>query len=89
MTQAIPQKQTSKGREGRVMTFRDFVEQSLSDFEAHLRREGLESATLEMRLRGAREFALALLGEPHQKGEPTTRRVQGDPTNRRFGGPRN
>ncbi|TMA61565.1 MAG: hypothetical protein E6J68_16285 [Deltaproteobacteria bacterium] len=71
------------------MTFREFVEQSLSDFEAHLRREGLEGATIEMRLRGARQFALLLLGEPPQKGEATTRRVQGDPTNRRFGGPRN
>ena len=71
------------------MTFREFIEQGLSDFEAHLRREGLEPATIEMRLRGARQFALLLLGEPHQKGEPTTRKVHGDPTNRRFGGPRN
>jgi len=71
------------------MTFRDFVEQSLSDFEAHLRREGLEPATIEMRLRGARHFALLLLGEPPQKGEVTTRRAEGDPTTRRFGGPRN
>ncbi|HLY37738.1 MAG TPA: hypothetical protein VKU61_06870 [Candidatus Binatia bacterium] len=70
------------------MTFREFVEQSLSDFEAHLRREELEPATIEMRLRGARQFARLLLGEPQHKGEPTTRRPQGDPTNRRFGGPR-
>jgi hypothetical protein len=69
------------------MTFRDFVEQSLSDFEAHLRREELEPATIEMRLRGARQFALLLLGEPHRKGEATTRRLQ-EP-GRRFGGPRN
>ena len=71
------------------MTFREFVEQSLSDFEGHLRREGLEASTIEMRLRGARQFALLLLGEPHQKAEATTRRVQEDPTTRRFGGPRN
>ncbi len=71
------------------MTFRVFIEQGLCDFEAHLRREELEPATIEMRLRGARQFALLLLGEPQQKGEATTRRVQGDPTNRRFGGPRN
>jgi hypothetical protein len=61
------------------MTFREFVEQSLSDFEGHLRREGLEASTIEMRLRGARQFALLLLGEPHQKGEATTvefRRIQ-------------
>jgi len=72
------------------MTFREFVEQSLSDFEGHLRREGLEASTIEMRLRGARQFALLLFGEPHQKGEATTRRVQvqGDPTTRRFGGPK-
>ena len=69
------------------MTFRDFVEQSLSDFEAHLRREELEPATIDMRLRGARQFALLLLGEPQRKGEPTTRRSED--TGRRFGGPRN
>jgi hypothetical protein len=71
------------------MTFREFIEQSLSDFERHLRREELEGSTIEMRLRGARQFALLLLGEPHQKEAATTRRVQGDPTTRRFGGPRN
>jgi hypothetical protein len=71
------------------MTFREFIERSLSDFEGHLRGEALEASTIEMRLRGARQFALLLLGEPHQKGEATTRRVQGDPTTRRFGGPRN
>jgi hypothetical protein len=70
------------------MTFRQFIEQSLSDFEGHLRREELETATIEMRLRGAKQFALVLLGEPQQKGEPTTRRVQGDTGGHRFGGPR-
>ena len=69
------------------MTFRDFVEQSLSDFEAQLRRDELEPGTLEARLRGARQFALFLLGEPPRKGEPTTRRPQ--ESGRRFGGPRN
>ena len=48
------------------MTFREFVEQSLADFEQHLHREELERPTIEMRLRGARQFALLLLGEPHQ-----------------------
>ena len=71
------------------MTFREFVEQSLADFEQHLHREELEQPTIEMRLRGARQFALLLLGEPHQKGEVTARRFQGEGTNRRFGGPRN
>jgi hypothetical protein len=71
------------------MTFGEFVEQSLAEFEQHLRREELEPPTIEMRLRGARQFARLLLGEPHQKGEVTTRRIQGEGTNRRFGGPRN
>jgi hypothetical protein len=71
------------------MTFREFIEQSLSDFEQHLRNEEPEGSTIEMRLRGARQFAQLLLGEPHQKGDVTTRRPQADATNRRFGGPRN
>jgi hypothetical protein len=68
------------------MTFRDFVEQSLSDFEEHLRREELEPATIDLRLRGARQFALLLLGEPPRKGEATTGRLR-EPGHR-FGGPR-
>jgi len=71
------------------MTFREFIEQSLAGFEEQLRREELEERTFEMRLRGARQFARLLLGEPHSKGGPTTRqRDQGDPTTRRFGGPK-
>jgi hypothetical protein len=68
------------------MTFREFIEQSLAGFEEHLRREELEERAFEMRLRGARQFARLLLGEAHSKGEPTTR--NGDPTVRRFGGPK-
>ena len=68
------------------MTFREFIEQSLAGFEQHLRREELDERTFEMRLRGARQFARLLLGEPHSTGEPTT--GKGDPTTRRFGGPR-
>ena len=80
------------------MTFREFIEQSLSDFEQQLRREDPEGPSIDVRLRGARQFALLLLGEPHERGEATTRRPQGeatsrrtqaDATNRRFGGPRN
>ena len=56
------------------MTFRQFIDQALTDFEEHLRHEDPEKSTIEMRLRGARQFALLLLGEPHSKGEPTTRR---------------
>ena len=80
------------------MTFREFIEQSLADFAQHLRSEEPEGSNIEMRLRGARQFARLLLGEPQQKAEVTTRRPreeatsrpsQGDTTNRRFGGPRN
>ena len=68
------------------MTFREFIEQSLAGFEQHLRREELDERTFEMHLRGARQFARLLLGEPRSTGEPTTR--NGDPTTRRFGGPK-
>ena len=69
------------------MTFRHFIEQSLSDFEGHLRHEKAEAPDIEMRVRGARQFALLLLGEPPEKGETTARRSQGaDPSTRRFGG---
>ena len=71
------------------MTFREYIEQSLADFEKHLRLEGLEERTIEMRLRGARQFALLLLGEPHEKGDVTPRRSRGEEPERRFGGPRN
>jgi hypothetical protein len=77
---------------GTRVTFRQFIEQSLSDFEALLRREGLEAATIEMRLHGARQFARLLLGDSppkgDRKGEATTRRDQGDTGGHRFGGPR-
>ena len=68
------------------MTFREFIEQSLAGFEEQLRREELDERSFEMRLRGARQFARLLLGEPHSTSEPTTR--NGDPTTRRFGGPK-
>ena len=75
------------------MTFREFIEQSLGGFEEHLRREELDERSFEMRLRGARQFARLLLGEPHSTRESTTRTGEpstrtGDPTTRRFGGPR-
>jgi hypothetical protein len=72
------------------MTFREFIEQSLADFEEHLRREAASPAT-DMRLSGARQFALLLLGEPHGKNERRGKNEphgQGDPTTRRFGGPK-
>ena len=72
------------------MTFREFIEQSLADFEKHLRREAASPAT-DMRLWGARQFALLLLGEPHGKNERRGENEphgKGDPTTRRFGGPK-
>ena len=67
------------------MTFREFIERSLVDFEEHLRREAAGPGT-DMRVRGARQFALLLLGEPQVRDEP--RAKGGDPTTRRFGGPK-
>ena len=58
----------------------------LAGFEEQLRREEHDERTFKMRLRGARQFARLLLGEPRSKGEPTTR--NSDPTPRRFGGPK-
>jgi hypothetical protein len=73
-----------RDRRGSSMTFREFVERSLTDFEEHLRREAAAPAT-DLRLRGAHQFARLLLGEPYGKDEPHRK---GDPTTRRFGGPR-
>ena len=76
------------------MTFRDFIERALGDFEEHLRQERVDARTIEMRLRGARQFASLLLGEPQatardqrprDKREP---QESHDPTTRRFGGPK-
>ena len=72
------------------MTFRDFIERALGDFEEHLRREAVEDSTLEMRLRGAGQFARLLLGEPLGRGERQSKGdpSKGDPSTRRFGGPK-
>jgi hypothetical protein len=74
-----------------AMTFRDLIERSLGDFEEHLRQEKLEEPTIEMRLRGARQFASLLLGDSQAKRAPLRPREpegKGDPTTRRFGGPK-
>lgn len=55
-----------------------FMEQALKDFEQHLKNQGLKSGPngpVEQRVRGAREFALFLLGRPHQKREVTKGRI--------------
>ena len=69
------------------MTFRDFVEQALAEFESHLRRGELEPASMKTQMHGARQSALLLLGEPDRKGDAPPRRPQ--EAGRRFGGPRN
>ena len=80
------------------MTFRDFIERSFNDFEEHLRRDGVEDPTIEMRARGARQFASMLLGDMPSKSDAPRKRSPagraplenkgGDPSTRRFGGPR-
>jgi transcriptional regulator with XRE-family HTH domain len=59
----------TKGR-GSMSLFEKFIQESLSAFEQHLRAEGIAGA-LEDRMRGAREFALLLLGRPHKRGQRT------------------
>jgi hypothetical protein len=48
-----------------------FIEQNLKDFENHLKAEQLKDGPIDVRMRGAREFARYLLGRPHQKNERT------------------
>lgn len=59
------------GKKGRIMApFDRFVEESLKGFARHLEDEDIKGA-FEQRMRGAREFALYLLGRPHKKGQRT------------------
>lgn len=51
--------------------FERFLKSALKEFEGHLRREGLKEGPIDHRMRGAREFAVFLLGRPHQKYEVT------------------
>lgn len=60
------------GKKGGVMApFDRFVEESLKGFSKHLQAEGLKPDPSDQRMRGAREFALYLLGRPHKKGQRT------------------
>jgi hypothetical protein len=52
-----------------------FLDEALKEFETHLRNEGIQEATREQRMRGAREFAVFLLGRPHRKGEVTKGKI--------------
>lgn len=59
------------GRKGlRITPFDRFVQESLKGFEQHLEAEEIRGAA-DQRMRGAREFALYLLGRPHKKGQRT------------------
>ena len=55
--------------------FEDFMGQALEKFELHLRDEKIKEEPLQQRMRGAREFAVFLLGRPHRKGERTKGRI--------------
>jgi transcriptional regulator with XRE-family HTH domain len=57
-------------REGIMAPFDRFIEESLKGFARHLQDEDIKGA-FEQRMRGAREFALYLLGRPHKKGQRT------------------
>ena len=59
------------GKKGGIMApFDRFVEDSLKGFAQHLENEDIKGA-FDQRMRGAREFALYLLGRPHKKGQRT------------------
>src|SRR6266545_4856268 len=55
--------------------FDEFMGQALEKFELHLKNEGIKQNPLEQRMRGAREFAVFLLGRGHRKGERTKGRI--------------
>jgi len=55
--------------------FEQFIEQSLKDFEVHLNTEGMTKNTKTDRMKGAREFAVFLVGRPHKKGEVTKGKI--------------
>jgi hypothetical protein len=55
--------------------FEEFMGQALEKFEEHLKNEEIKKGPLEQRMRGAREFAVFLLGRGHRKGERTKGRI--------------
>ncbi len=50
--------------------FEQFITDQLKHFEQHLIQEQILGAR-DQRMRGAREFAVFLVGKPHRKGERT------------------
>ena len=52
--------------------FRDFISQTLVDFESYLRHQlKMSGNTITERMKGAREFARFLVGDPHEFKEQT------------------
>lgn len=53
------------------MISKQFISQALKDFEKHLKKQKMKESTVGSRMRGAREFARFVVGEPHLYGERT------------------
>ena len=51
--------------------FEQFLEDTLKEFEQHLRRQGLKDGPIDHRMRGAREYVRLLVEQPHKKHERT------------------
>jgi len=51
--------------------FHKFISKCLLDFQKHLEKNKTKEGTIEQRMRGAREFARFLVGEPHAFNERT------------------
>ncbi|MCA9466878.1 MAG: hypothetical protein KC643_15745 [Nitrospira sp.] len=51
--------------------FREFISNCLNGFEGHLRNLGMSDSTIVERMKGAREFARFLVGDPHAFNERT------------------
>jgi len=51
--------------------FKNFISKSLVDFQKHLEKNETKEGTIEQRMRGTREFARFLVGEPHAINERT------------------
>ena len=51
--------------------FRDFISNCLRGFEEHLLGLGMSDNTITERMKGAREFARFLVGDPHDFNEQT------------------
>ncbi len=52
-----------------VTPFGRFIQYALKDFAQHLENERKTERTIDQRMRGARQFAMFLLGRPHRRGQ--------------------